>query len=374
MSESEFRARIGGVLMGTALGDGLGFVSERLSSRELKKRFGKIDRFRLAGRHGFVTDDTEQTALVAASLARHPENPAAFLKDFRRGLLAWYFCFPFGIGRATIQSCLRIALGFKRSGVNSAGNGAAMRAAVVGAFFYDDPQKRKAYGEELARVTHCDPRAVEGALFVAELAAGCLTNRSGKELESCFARALDVVQEISLRNALEKAAELAGAGLDTDAASSALVREPCAFILNSLPFSTFCLLRYGDGEALECLSQTIAGGGDTDTNAAIVGAWLGALKGGEQLPADLIADLDDGPFGPRHLSRLTDALVQAKFAGAQVVPGYSLLHSAVRNLFLVPVILAHFLWRLLPVASRIRAADKMTGDESVKESNKWNDG
>jgi len=64
-------------------------------------------------------------------------------------------------------------MGMKESGVNSAGNGSAMRAALIGVFFYDDPESRKLYGAKLARVTHCDDRAVQGALFVSELAAIC---------------------------------------------------------------------------------------------------------------------------------------------------------------------------------------------------------
>ena len=61
----------------------------------------------------------------------------------------------------------------------SAGNGAAMRAAVVGVFFHDRAAERREFGRALAEVTHRDARAVEGALYVAELAASCARSPGG---------------------------------------------------------------------------------------------------------------------------------------------------------------------------------------------------
>lgn len=137
-------------------------------------------------------------------------------------------------------------------------------------------------------------------------------------------------------------------------AAELLNRKPGAFIVNSLAFSTYCFLRFGDGDVLACLAETIGGGGDTDTNAAIVGAWLGAVRGEAALPADLIAKIDNGPFGPAHLRRLADALTDAKFGRETDAGSYSLVHSALRNLCLIPVIVAHALLRLLPVCARER--------------------
>jgi ADP-ribosylglycohydrolase len=137
MNEHEFQNKVRGALLGTAIGDALGFIAERLSCAQIKRSFGKVTRFYVIGKHGFVSDDTEQSALVAYSLAKNPCDSNGCLEDFRRSLLFWYLSLPFGIGRATIQACTRIAIGMKESGVNSAGNGAAMRAALIGAFFYD---------------------------------------------------------------------------------------------------------------------------------------------------------------------------------------------------------------------------------------------
>ncbi|HEV3120489.1 MAG TPA: ADP-ribosylglycohydrolase family protein, partial [Isosphaeraceae bacterium] len=165
--------RLAGTLLGTALGDALGLPAEGLSARSIARRFGRMDRFHLIGLRGFVSDDTEQTALVAQSLARHPDDASRFLRAFRRSLLGWFCRLPWGIGSATLRACVRIGLGIPQSGVMSAGNGAAMRASIVGVVFNQDEKKREFFGRALAEVTHRDARAVQGALYVAELAAAC---------------------------------------------------------------------------------------------------------------------------------------------------------------------------------------------------------
>src|SRR5258708_29490642 len=169
--DMDLRARVAGTLLGTALGDALGLPCEGMSAKRIARRFGKLDRYRLLGRTGYVSDDTEQSALVAQSLAGFPAAPDRCARAFRRSLVGWFWRLPWGIGMATIRSCFRTMLGFSRTGVRSAGNGSAMRAAVIGAYFHDRPDQRRAFGTAIATSTHTDDRAVQGALFVAELAA-----------------------------------------------------------------------------------------------------------------------------------------------------------------------------------------------------------
>ena len=85
----------------------------------------------------------------------------------------WLLGLPPGIGLATLKSILKLWVGFgpSSSGVFSAGNGPAMRAAPIGAFFWDDPSKIDDYIRISTRMTHTDPKAEVGAKFVAYLAA-----------------------------------------------------------------------------------------------------------------------------------------------------------------------------------------------------------
>ncbi len=324
----EFRERFRGVLLGTAVGDALGLVCEGMSARRIARRFGRLDRYHLLGRTGFVSDDTEQSALVAQCLARHPSQRDRCVRAFRRSLLGWFWRLPWGIGMATIRSSFRIMLGLRRSGVPSAGNGAAMRAAVIGAFFHDRPEKRREFGAAIAMTTHTDPRAVEGALFVAELVAG------GPE------EARKIVTEPLLAEGLDRAAELAKHGASTSEAAEAL--KTTGYVVHTLPFALYCYLRYGDSPLL-ALQECISAGGDTDSIAAILGAWLGARHGEAGLPAHLIAELHDGPFGPSHLRGLADSL-----ASGAPPPGYSWAGALLRNLALYPVVLFHGLRRIFP--------------------------
>ncbi len=323
--------RLTGTLLGTAIGDALGLPFEGMSPRRIARRVGeqaaRLERYHLFGRRGFVSDDTEQAALVAQSLARHPREASRCVRAFRLSLLGWFWRLPFGVGLATVRACFKIALGLSHTGVRSAGNGAAMRAAVVGAAI-EAPEERRQLGEALARVTHTDARAVEAALFVAELVA------AGPQA----ARAL--VTEPSLAAALDRATELAGAGEGTAAAAQEL--GTTGFVVHTVPFALFCYLRFG-GEPMTALRQAIAAGGDTDSIGAILGAWLGARHGEAGLPASLVRDLNDGPFGPTHLRGLARAI-----ASGQRPPRYSVLRALLRNLLLYPVVLAHGFRRLLP--------------------------
>jgi ADP-ribosyl-[dinitrogen reductase] hydrolase len=337
--------RLEGTLLGVALGDALGLPCEGMSARSIARRFGTVDRFRLLGRTGFVSDDTEQTALIAQSLVRHPRGSDACVRAFRRALLGWFCRLPWGVGWATVRSCVRIALGISPSGVMSAGNGAAMRAAIVGVFFHDQTDHRRAFGRVLAQVTHRDERAVEGALFVAELAA-CLVRAAGEEsVKRCVAESREIVTNTELNAALEGAVHLAADGVTTTEGAQAC--GTTGFVVHTVPFAVFCLLRYG-GDPMRALSEAIGAGGDTDSIAAILGGWLGARHGTPGLPASLLARIHDGPFGPSHLRALAVGLGQARQGIAGPVPRYSATGALARNLALYPVVLFHGFRRLVP--------------------------
>jgi len=337
--------RIAGTLLGTALGDALGLPAEGMSGRAIARRFGRVDRFRLLGPIGFVSDDTEQAALLAQSLTRHPSDPDRCARAFRRSLLGRACRLPWGVGRATLRACGRIALGLPRSGVMSAGNGAAMRAAVLGAYFADRPDDRARFGRILAEVTHRDPRAVEGALYVADLAAACARSPLGSAPEPCQAEARRSVTLAPLAEALDRARGLALRGATT--AEAAATCGTSGYVLHTLAMATFAFLRYGP-EPLPALTEVIAAGGDTDSTAAILGAWLGALHGPAALPRHLIDRLHDGPFGPTHLRALADCLARVRAGGTAPIPRYSPALALIRNLALYPVILGHGFRRMVP--------------------------
>ena len=337
--------RLAGTLLGTALGDALGLPAEGLSARAIDQRFGRMDRFRLLGQTGYISDDTEQAALVAQSLACHPDDPDQCVGAFRRSLLGWFCRLPWGVGWATVRSCVRIAAGRSPSGVWSAGNGAAMRAAIIGAFFPDRPSEREVFGRGLAEVTHRDVRAVEGALYVAEVAAACVRCSAGASPMTCQQEARRIVDHAELGSAIDRARELALGEANT--LEAAQVCGTSGFVVHTLAFATFCLLRYGH-DPLLALTEAIRAGGDTDSIGAILGGWLGASHGESRLPTFLIDRIHDGPFGPSHLRSLAGCLARIHEGVSCPLPRYSATAALLRNLALYPVILGHGFRRLVP--------------------------
>jgi ADP-ribosylglycohydrolase len=56
-----------------------------------------------------------------------------------------------------------------------------MRSAIIGVFFFDDPEKRRAFVSASTRLTHADPRAETAALAVAEAAAWAVQKNGSAE-------------------------------------------------------------------------------------------------------------------------------------------------------------------------------------------------
>ena len=83
---SDRRDRLRGLLLGTALGDALGLPCEGLSASRVARKYPDLNQFHLFGRRGYVSDDTEQSALVAQSLLRGGDDDDAVVRAFRRAL------------------------------------------------------------------------------------------------------------------------------------------------------------------------------------------------------------------------------------------------------------------------------------------------
>ncbi|MBC8000577.1 MAG: ADP-ribosylglycohydrolase family protein [Leptolyngbya sp.] len=344
------------MLLGTSVGDALGLYMEGLSSKTIHKWFASgIDRYYLLGEIGFVSDDTEQSALIAQSLIRHPNDSLACARAFRVAMVGWFSRMPFGVGRATCFACLKMALFLKDTGIRSAGNGAAMRAAIIGIFFYDDEARRREFGERLARTTHSDERAVDGALFVAEMAAHAYSGRNFAVGDGETARyrffdsAVKVVNEPSLKALLLTARTLAETKAEADLVLERLGSS--GFVNHSVPISTYTFLRFGS-DTMSALQSVIYAGGDTDTNAAMVGAWCGALRGEKDLPQDLISQINNGPFGPKHLRKLARGLASIKGGNIVPPPVYFWPLAFSRNVALIPIILSHTFVRIVRSVGR----------------------
>jgi len=196
-------------------------------------------------------------------------------------------------------------------------------------------------------VTHTDSRAVEGARFVAEVAARCM-RRSDEPLATIVRSAKEVIDHPHLRDAIDRALALAEAQASTENASRELGNS--GFIVHTIAITAFCFVRFG-AEPGPARAEVIRAGGDTDSNAAIVGAWVGALHGAAGLPLSLTNTLHDHDWftsrgaltlgGPTHLRALARDLVRAHGGEPCREARYSPIGALLRNAALYPIALIH---------------------------------
>ena len=298
-------------LRGVAIGDSLGLPYEGLSAKRGIRLLPFPLRQRLVVRWGFVSDDTVQSALVLTSLAKFSGDPERCARDFSDRLRVWFLSIPPGIGLATIRACLKICFGSppNKSGVYSAGNGAAMRAAVIGAAWATNSERRIQFVNAISRVTHTHPLAVDGAQIIALAAA--LTRSGRAEDFQAMAKALvpDWPWEATYPSS-----------------------GPTGYVVHSVNAAISIWKSSGDFQI--AIEKTIKLGGDTDTVAAMVGGIIAA--GTEPINAPTEWNRIAGWPQPKDEASI--------LAGARTPYVRLLLANAIA----LPFILGHGFRRLLP--------------------------
>lgn len=348
-----------GCILGTAVGDAMGLACEGLSRRRQLKMFPVLTGHKLlpAGK-GLCSDDTEHTCMLAQSLigvAGLDTGDAArqFATGFGWRLRFWLLGMPAGIGFATLRAIVKLWIGIppRLSGVFSAGNGPAMRAALIGVCHGDDPPRMLALARAATRITHTDPRAEHGALAVA-LAAHLAA--AGAEITPAdYAR--------HLRQLLgNEGGELSGlvdnvarSVSQRESAADYTSRNGCAngisgYMLHTVPAALHVWLAH-QRDYRGAITATVRLGGDSDTVAAIVGAIIGARVGKEGIPVEWLRDLCEWPRTTAWMEQL-GARLAASCNGH--VNGNALPLNwpglLLRNALFIPLVLAHGFRRLLP--------------------------
>jgi ADP-ribosylglycohydrolase len=186
-------------------------------------------------------------------------------------------------------------------GQGSLGNGAAMRAAPLGAWFHDDLDRAVAQGAVAARVTHQHPEGVAGGVAVtaaAALAAALRTpgNRTADgavprtepnpdpnaDPVGFLLRIADLTPPSRVRDGLRQAAELPADAAPWQAAdllgSGQRIRAD-----DTVPFAVWSAAHHLDSltDALWCTAEGL---GDVDTTCAITGGIVGARTGTAGVP------------------------------------------------------------------------------------------
>ena len=270
-SNSGVLSRAQGCLLGQLIGDSLGSLVEFQTPERIRYRYPDGVRDMADGGTwntiaGQPTDDSEMALLLARSLVSQGRFDQ---EEIRKAYVFWLDSDPFDVG-GTILSGLT-----GRPNPGSQANGAMMRISPLGIFgaIYTLDQVAE-WARQDAAITHVHRVCQEAnALFAMAIAhavgAGCGAGDLYQEIAG-WAEEMEV--DYRLKEAIAAAA---------DSPPDDFIHQQ-GWVLIAFQNALWQLLNAQSVE--EGIVDTVMRGGDTDTNAAICGALLGAVHGREAIP------------------------------------------------------------------------------------------
>jgi ADP-ribosylglycohydrolase len=292
--------RFRGCLIGGAIGDALGMPVENMTRQQITAKYGpRIEGFFPKPNRGLKagqwTDDTILTLATLESLTRSgcfiPSNVAYNLQlAFDRGKRTHR-----GFGTATKMALTRISQGAKWSEASvgnedALGNGAAMRIAPIALFSYRDLYYVKNNSYLVAKITHNNEEAINGAIAIAFVIAKIMNGSFKKE--TILPETMDFIGPSKLSAKINFVFEkLRSPAIDLEPS----IREIglSGSVLDSVPASLFFFLCFIDSFK-EAVVNAVSFGGDADTIGSLVGQLGGAYHGESAIPLDWKSGVEDG--------------------------------------------------------------------------------
>lgn len=328
MNDTSIDAALGavlGALVGDAAGAVLEFLDHPIREQDVEHALGMPGggTWRIAP--GQITDDGELTMSLLRALADARQDGSPVTERAASWYARWVASHPFDIGATTAASlgCLRDARWASRARdasiaaamteaarercMASKANGSLMRATplgVWGATETEDALSSAAASD--ARLSHPNPSCVDAAVMYVRAIASLVRAPGdvGRAIDS--ARTWDACAEVR-------------SWLDEALAGTVVPYEPQIGFVRIAFTHAFRHLARGTTYA-EALRETLLGGGDTDTNACIVGGLVGARWGAAAIPEEmrgavLTCDTRQGQPRPEELHpRDVPRLVRSLFA------------------------------------------------------------
>ena len=248
--------------------------------------------------HWGFTDDTVMGIAVYRTLERYGEIEQTILaqyfaenyqKDIRRGYggTAHYILREIGDKRAWREVSQEVF-----DGQGSMGNGGAMRAAPIGAFFYDNPAQIIAQTHLATEVTHANHEAQVGAVAIA-LAAGLVVEArlAGKAIggEMFLDAIYQQLEDSDTKAKVGKALSLS-ATYRIETVTNILGNGKQLLAQDTVPFALWCVAHHLQNFE-EALWVAVAGLGDRDTICAMVGS-IAILYAPDTVPAAWVASVE----------------------------------------------------------------------------------
>lgn len=235
---------------------------------------------------GQFTDDGELTLALLGALSKHPANCPFPEDQVALGYNRWYKSSPFDIGRTCARAMGSIALAesggkpvpqpalymkAKAQEYNalSEANGALMRASAIPAYYWNQPSAVVAqYARSDAMLSHPNEACLDcNAAYCAALSS-LISGGSAEE-------AMEAARSLQLNSKVRS-------WLEGSVAEPQDCRTNMGHVKHGFQLAFYHLQKKSSYE--EAVLETLAKGGDTDTNAAIVGGMIGALVGADGIP------------------------------------------------------------------------------------------
>lgn len=307
------QSRILGALLGLHVGDSMGatyeFESHDSIAAHQRQEIASITGGGYFGwEPGHATDDTDLArAVLLAYRDRKPGDDVARLagENFLRWLTGDWpgrapNSAPTDIGSAT-------SLGLRRynetrdpdnagAGQGQAGNGSLMRCLATG-LFQTDRSKLEEESMRISKITHDDVKCtVSCAVYntiIAELIQGTSANGSVSAGERVAVRLEGDKAGRAVYTALELGRAMDLADMARSGPVGDLEGRAGGYVLETLSLAVTALLDPRD-DFQEVITDVILVGGDTDTNAAVAGGFLGAKLGDRAIPNDMTEKVQFG--------------------------------------------------------------------------------
>lgn len=324
MNEKVIYDKILGSMVGCALGDAMGAVTENLTFDQIRQKYpGGVRElmapdktaFAYGNTPGQITDDFSQTYLLTEEIIK---NKGIITSECVEEMLIRWSDIPRYFNRfagPTTRSAIA-ALKAKREGkeyipgevidyARQATNGSAMKISPAGFFHPNDIDRAIEDAVCITRVTHDNQLAISGACAVAAavsqafaenasvydvIQAGIYGAEQGEKIGKRVSRIvggakvtdrMDLAISIALSSGtkeekLEKIYNVVGTGLH---------------ISEAVP-GAFGIILICNGDNWDSICEAVNIGYDTDTVAAIVGSIVGALNGTKGIRKELIGILN----------------------------------------------------------------------------------
>ncbi|MCS7464508.1 ADP-ribosylglycohydrolase family protein [Paenibacillus doosanensis] len=344
-----FADRVRGVVFGTAFGDAMGAVVEKMTHAQIKEQYGRIETVKTkwwkadwpeTGRlgrmrgQGIVTDDTlmtlalmnvyctERRHLDAYDMANEFVKEIAFrpryIPEFgREALILDRLFYPEKhiFNRHVLANCEPREGGYG----NMVNCGAAMYIAPIGIVNACNPKAaydeailfasghQLSYGLEAAGVlAACVAKAFEPGATVEDIMETALRyakDGTKRAIHDVCAKALELRTAKRERSKVVQALHEAIApyspmgddvnrSIDKLGVPSNHYTPSRLFSIEELPLALGYIVLH-DGDLLEAVKDGVSSGRDTDSIGVMIGAILGAMQGVQAIPADEIAALEE---------------------------------------------------------------------------------